>query len=49
MPEGASIVQPVTEEERAASALFLNWVAERLGIGESNADRAERAADEGCK
>lgn len=48
MPEGASIVQPVTEEEREAVALFLNWIAESLGIGDANADRAERAAKEGC-
>ena len=48
MPEGASIVQPVTDEERTATALFLGWVAESLGIGAENADRAERAAKEGC-
>jgi hypothetical protein len=48
MPEGASIVQPVTEEEKAATSLFLNWLAERLSLGDANADRAERAAKEGC-
>lgn len=49
MPEGASIVQPVTEEERTATALFLNWVAELVSSDARNADRAQRAADEGCK
>lgn len=48
MPEGASIVQPVTPAERVATALFLNWVSESLGTGDQNADRAERAVKEGC-
>ena len=43
MPDGASIVQPVTAEEKNATRLFLGWVAESLGIGEENADRAETA------
>lgn len=43
MPEGASIVQPVTEAEKDATRLFLSWVAESLGVGEENADRAETA------
>ena len=41
LPDGAGIVQPVTEEERSATRLFLNWVAEVVSIGEMNADRAE--------
>lgn len=41
LPEGAGIVAPVTEEERSATRLFLNWVAEVVSIGEANADRAE--------
>lgn len=49
MPEGASIVQPVTEAEKTATALFLGWVAEVLSSDRNNADRAERAAKEGCK
>ena len=43
MPEGASIVQPVTEAEKDATRLFLSWVAESLGVGEENANRAETA------
>lgn len=49
MPEGASIVQPVTEEERAATALLLNWVGGLWSNANHNADRAERAAKEGCE
>lgn len=41
LPPGAGIVAPVTEEERSATRLFLNWVAEVVSIGEANADRAE--------
>lgn len=41
LPEGAGMVAPVTEEERTASRLLLNWVAEVVRIGEANADRAE--------
>jgi len=49
MPDGASIVQPVTEEEKTATGLFLGWVAEILRSDDRNADRAERAAKAGCK
>lgn len=48
MPQGASIVQPVTQEERDATALFLSWVARLVSNANHNADRAERAAEEGC-
>lgn len=43
MPEGAGIVQPVTEAEQNAARIFLTWVAESLSIGEENADKAEKA------
>lgn len=43
LPEGASIVQPVTEEERAGTRAFLNWTAEVLDWGRRNAARAETA------
>lgn len=43
LPAGAAIVAPVTEAEKDATRLFLSWVAESLGIGEENADRAETA------
>lgn len=43
LPEGAGIVQPVTPEEKLATRLFLGWVADSLGIGKANADRAETA------
>ncbi len=42
LPEGAGIVQPATEEERSATRLFLNWVAEVVSVGELNAERAEQ-------
>lgn len=48
LPDGAAIVQPVTEEEKAATRSFLSWVAESLSIGEENADRAE-TAKKACK
>lgn len=48
MPAGASVVQPVTQAERVATALMLNWVAEVVASDNRNADRAERAAKEGC-
>lgn len=48
MPEGASIVQPVTDEERTATGLFLGWVAEILSAEDRNASRAERSVAEGC-
>ena len=48
LPDGAGIVQPVTEEERSATRAFLNWVAEVVASDNRNADRAERAAKEGC-
>lgn len=48
LPEGAGIVAPVTEAERSATRLFLNWVAEVISIGEANADRAEDAR-RGCQ
>lgn len=48
MPAEAGIVQPVTEAERTATRSFLNWVAEVVASDNRNADRAERAAKEGC-
>jgi len=42
-PDGATIVQPVTAEARAAVALFLTWVAEVVDVGTENAARAEAA------
>jgi hypothetical protein len=41
LPDGAGIVAPVTEAERTATRLFLNWIAEVVAAGEANADRAE--------
>ena len=41
LPDGAAIVAPVTETERSATRLFLNWVAEVVSIADANADRAE--------
>lgn len=41
VPDGVGIVAPVTEKERSATRLFLNWVAEVVSIGEANADRLE--------
>lgn len=43
LPDGAGIVQPVTEDEREATRLFLTWVAESLSIGGANANKAETA------
>lgn len=48
MPEGAGVVQPVTEAEKDAFRLFMTWVAEGLSIGEENADRAEEAKVTAC-
>lgn len=48
MPAGASIVQPVMPAEHVATSIFLNWVAEVVASDNRNADRAERAAKEGC-
>lgn len=49
MPEGASIVQPVTQEERDATSLFLTWVSSLVSNADHNASRAERSVNEGCK
>jgi len=48
MPDDASIVQPVTGEEKAATRSFLTWVAEVVGVAGENTDRAERAKQHGC-
>ena len=48
MPDGASVVQPVTPEEREAFALMFGWVSALWDNANHNADRAERAAKEGC-
>jgi hypothetical protein len=47
LPEGASIVQPVTDEERDATALTLSFVRELRGWGDQLAERA-RIAKQGC-
>jgi hypothetical protein len=43
LPDGAGIVQPVTETEKAATRSFLTWMAEVVSIGDENAARAETA------
>jgi hypothetical protein len=43
IPNGAGIVQPVTEAEVEAVAGFLGWVSEALDWGRENAARAETA------
>lgn len=43
LPDGAGLVQPVTQGEREAVGEFLGWVAEALEWGRENADRAEDA------
>lgn len=48
MPDGASVVQPVTPEEKEAFALMFGWVSSLWSNANENADRAERAAKEGC-
>ncbi|QFU31490.1 hypothetical protein [Brevundimonas sp. Bb-A] len=48
VPEGAAVVQPVTEEEREGLRLFLTWIAEVVSIGEENADRADEARLRAC-
>ena len=49
MPDAASIPQPVSEAERAATAAFLNWVAEALDWGRVAAERARLAQQEVCR
>lgn len=43
LPDGASIVAPVTEEERAGTRLMLNYVSEMISWGRRGWDQAERA------
>lgn len=47
-PAGASIVAPVTVEERAATGLFLGWVADVLDVAAQNEARA-RLAKAACE
>lgn len=47
-PAGASIVQPVTMEERAATSLFLGWVAELADVAGQN-ERRSRLAKAECE
>jgi hypothetical protein len=47
MPAGASVVQPVTAEERAATEKFLTWVADLIDVATENEGRARLAAS-GC-
>ena len=43
LPDDASIVAPVTEEEREGTRAFLNWTAEMVSWGRRGWDQAERA------
>lgn len=47
-PAGASLVQPVTTEEQAATSLFLNWVSELREFGAGLADQMRLAQREAC-
>lgn len=48
LPAGASVVQPVTPEEQAATAKFLNWVAELVDVAGENGGRAKLARQAAC-
>lgn len=48
LPDGASIVAPVTEEERAGTRLMLNFVSEVILWGRRGWDQADRAR-KACK
>lgn len=48
LPDGASIPGPVSEAERAATAAFLNWVAEVLDWGRTATERGRLAQKEVC-
>lgn len=43
LPDGASIVAPVTEEERDGTRAFLNYTSELMAWGRRGWDQAERA------
>lgn len=43
MPAGASVVQPVTAEERAATEKFLTWVSDLIDASGENEGRAKLA------
>ncbi len=49
LPDGAGIVQPVTDEERAASRLFLAFVGAALDWGREGWRQRQEAARQGCK
>lgn len=42
LPAGAGIVQPVTDEERAATSATLTWVGQVLDWGRALAARAQK-------
>lgn len=46
-PDGASLVAPVTLEERTATAAFLSWVADLVDVSGENEARA-KLAQAGC-
>ena len=48
LPDGAGVPQAVTSEERAALALFLNWVAELVDHDKGATDQADLARREAC-
>lgn len=47
-PAGATIVQPVTEAARTATALLLTWVADLVDTSNENAERAEASRKALC-
>jgi hypothetical protein len=48
-PHGASVVQPTTVNEQAATSAFLNWVSAVLDWGRTNAKRADESRLLLCK
>lgn len=49
IPDGAGIVQPVTDEERQANRLFLGFTAAVLDWGREGWRQREEARRQGCK
>ena len=49
LPDGAGIVQPVTEEERGATRLFLTFTASVLDWGREGWRQREEARRQGCR
>jgi hypothetical protein len=48
MPSGASIVQPDSQAERTATAIFLGWVADLVDAATENEGRAVLAKKAAC-